>query len=62
MASVTAAAAEFPLARDDKVVGNLTDYTAKAGDNLADIARRFDVGYTELLAANPGVDPWSPAG
>ncbi|MGC2029202.1 MAG: L,D-transpeptidase family protein, partial [Steroidobacteraceae bacterium] len=24
------------------------------------IARRFDVGYEEMLTANPGVDPWLP--
>jgi L,D-transpeptidase ErfK/SrfK len=29
-------------------------------DTLPDIARRFDVGYEEMLMANPGVDPWLP--
>ena len=29
-------------------------------DTLPDIARRFDVGYEEMLLANPGVDPWLP--
>jgi L,D-transpeptidase ErfK/SrfK len=29
-------------------------------DTLADIARRFDLGYGEIIAANPGVDPWLP--
>jgi len=29
-------------------------------DTLADLARRFNVGYTEILRANPGVDPWLP--
>jgi L,D-transpeptidase ErfK/SrfK len=29
-------------------------------DTLPDIARRFDVGYEEILTANPGVDPWLP--
>ena len=29
-------------------------------DTLPDIARRFDVGYEEILMANPGVDPWLP--
>jgi L,D-transpeptidase ErfK/SrfK len=55
-----ATAAEFALAPDERVVGNLTDYVTQAGDNLADIARHFDIGYTEMLAANPGVEPWSP--
>lgn len=35
-------------------------YHIQAGDTLADIARRHDLGYVELLAANPGVDPWVP--
>jgi L,D-transpeptidase ErfK/SrfK len=55
-----AVAAEYSFAPDDRVVGNLSDYVAQPGDNLADIARRLDIGYTEMLAANPGVDPWSP--
>jgi L,D-transpeptidase ErfK/SrfK len=29
-------------------------------DTLPDIARRFDVGYEEMVTANPGVDPWLP--
>ncbi len=29
-------------------------------DTLSDIARRFNVGYEEILRANPGVDPWLP--
>jgi L,D-transpeptidase ErfK/SrfK len=62
LAAAPGVAAEFPLAPDDRVVGNLADYTAQPGENLADIARHFDVGYTEIVAANPGVDPWSPAG
>jgi L,D-transpeptidase ErfK/SrfK len=27
---------------------------------LIDLPRRFDVGFVELVAANPGVDPWVP--
>jgi L,D-transpeptidase ErfK/SrfK len=29
-------------------------------DTLTDIARRFNIGYEEILRANPGVDPWLP--
>jgi L,D-transpeptidase ErfK/SrfK len=58
--AVPAAAGEYALAPGDSVVGNLADYVTQEGDNLADIARHFDIGYTEMLAANPGVDPWSP--
>jgi L,D-transpeptidase ErfK/SrfK len=27
---------------------------------LPDLARRFDIGYEEIVRANPGVDPWIP--
>ncbi len=36
-----------------------TQVVAK-GDTLPDIARAHDLGYVELLAANPGVNPWIP--
>jgi len=29
-------------------------------DNLLDIARRFDIGYREIVNANPTIDPWLP--
>jgi L,D-transpeptidase ErfK/SrfK len=31
-----------------------------ASDTLADLARAYGLGYDELIAANPGVDPWLP--
>ncbi|MEN8206806.1 MAG: L,D-transpeptidase family protein [Pseudomonadota bacterium] len=34
--------------------------TARQEDTLSDIARRYDLGYEEIVAANPGVDPWLP--
>ena len=33
---------------------------ASKDDTLPDIARRFNVGYEEIVRANPGVDPWIP--
>lgn len=35
-------------------------YIATADNTLHDIAVVFDMGFVELLAANPGVDPWTP--
>jgi len=43
--------------------GNLretTTYRAAYEDTLLDIARRFNLGYVEMVAANPGTDPWLP--
>jgi L,D-transpeptidase ErfK/SrfK len=42
------------------IVGHLQVATARYEDTLADIARRYDLGYDEIIAANPGVDPWLP--
>jgi L,D-transpeptidase ErfK/SrfK len=50
----------FFLEPDQDVVGEVQVTIARHEDTFADIARRFNVGYTELLRANPGVDPWLP--
>jgi len=59
--SSTAFAAEFPLpAAGSNMVGQLQVVIARHQDTLLDIARHYDVGYNEIRAANPGVDPWLP--
>ncbi len=45
---------------NDDVVGAIQLTTASKEDTLPDIARRFNVGYEEIVRANPGVDPWIP--
>src|SRR5450755_2944644 len=42
------------------IVGYVQKTVVGKDDTLPDIARRFDVGYEEMLTANPGVDPWLP--
>ena len=42
------------------VVGRLQVTFSHQEDTFADIARRFNLGYDELVHANPGVDPWLP--
>jgi L,D-transpeptidase ErfK/SrfK len=44
----------------EDVLGLVQVTIVGAEDTLPDIARRFDVGYEELVRANPGVDPWLP--
>jgi L,D-transpeptidase ErfK/SrfK len=51
---------EFELKDDDTVVGVVQITTVGKEDTLPDIARRFNVGYEEIVGANPGVDPWIP--
>jgi len=43
-----------------QLIGTIGFYLTDANDTFIDIARRFDVGYVELRAANPDVDPWLP--
>jgi L,D-transpeptidase ErfK/SrfK len=50
----------FIIAPDQDVVGHLQVTIARHEDTLTDIARRFNVGYEEIIRANPGVDPWLP--
>ena len=50
----------FIVADGQDVVGRLQVTLSRQEDTFADIARRFNVGYTELMRANPGVDPWLP--
>jgi L,D-transpeptidase ErfK/SrfK len=44
----------------DTVIGELRTYRIRDGDTLLDVARFYDLGYNEIVAANPGVDPWVP--
>ncbi len=50
----------FEVGAGDEIVGYVQKTTIGKEDTLPDIARRFDVGYEEILMANPGVDPWLP--
>lgn len=56
----SAVSGEYTLEANSRVVGEPGFYTTVAGDTLLDVARDRDLGYTELMAANPGVDPWLP--
>lgn len=51
---------EFILNPDDDVVGVMQVTRTNDKDTLSDIARRFNLGYEEVVRANPGVDPWLP--
>ena len=43
------------------LIGELRVTRAGHDDTFTDLARRFNVGYEELVRANPGIDPWLPA-
>jgi L,D-transpeptidase ErfK/SrfK len=50
----------FEIDAGQDVVGQLQVTIVGKNDTLSDIARRFDIGYEEIVRANPGVDPWLP--
>ncbi|MGO9933975.1 MAG: L,D-transpeptidase family protein [Steroidobacteraceae bacterium] len=50
----------FEVEQGKGVVGYVQRTVIGKEDTLPDVARRFDVGYEEMLMANPGVDPWLP--
>jgi L,D-transpeptidase ErfK/SrfK len=45
---------------EEEMVGQIQVIAARYEDTLPDIARRFDLGYEEIVMANPEVDPWLP--
>ncbi|MBI4184791.1 MAG: L,D-transpeptidase family protein [Proteobacteria bacterium] len=59
---VALAAAAGPPARAQvpDLIGAERTVAVKDGETLLDIAVREGVGYVELRAANPGIDPWIP--
>ncbi|MCC7304741.1 MAG: L,D-transpeptidase family protein [Alphaproteobacteria bacterium] len=59
-ASATFFNAAAHAAYDKPYVGDMTEYRADYEDTFVHIARDYKLGYVEMRAANPGVDPWIP--
>jgi L,D-transpeptidase ErfK/SrfK len=59
-APLAVATHRFVVTPDSDLVGRIQVTRTRAEDTLPDVARRFNVGYEEILRANPGVDPWLP--
>ena len=54
-------ALELPLPPPgDDIVGQVQVIKAKYEDTFADLGQTYDLGYQEMIAANPGVDAWLP--
>jgi len=61
LTSSQAFALTFTLpANGDSVVGHVQITQALPGDSFSSIGRRYDIGYYQLVEANPGVDPLNP--
>ena len=52
---------EFLLTSPDQsVIGEPQVVFTRDADTFSDLAREYGLGYDELVAANPGIDPWLP--
>lgn len=54
------AVTSYAIGPNQTSVGSATVYVTRQGDTLLDIARQYDLGYTQLITANRGIDPWKP--
>ncbi len=53
----TGYAGSYPLSAGVDVVGRVEEGVARAGETLIEIARRYDIGYQEIIHANPDIKP-----
>jgi L,D-transpeptidase ErfK/SrfK len=61
VASTPAAATTFEVDETTpQVFGEITHYTTTYEDTFTDIARRYSLGWEEVIRVNPGIDPWVP--
>jgi L,D-transpeptidase ErfK/SrfK len=60
MSAASAHAEIFALAADQDLIGNPGQTESEQQDTLPDIARRYHLGFDEIIAANPGIDTWIP--
>lgn len=61
MVPAASLSAQYELqSESDGVIGEIRTHVAAHEDTFVSIARTYDVGYRELVLANPGVDPWLP--
>jgi len=49
-----------PATFDKDYVGKMNYYTATYEDTLVHLARKYGLGFVEMRAANPTLDPWIP--
>ena len=45
---------------DQSVIGEPQIVYTKEENTFSDLAREYGLGYDEIVAANPGIDPWLP--
>jgi len=55
--NLAAAMYQLPV-NGDNMVGQIQHTKVKKGDTMVELARRLDIGYEEIVTANPHLDPW----
>lgn len=55
-----ASAEVFSYGNKNTVVGTIRSYAVKGNESLIEIARKFKLGYIEIVDANPKLDPFVP--
>lgn len=60
MGSQQAMAAILALPSKGDIVGRVSQVHAREGETLAEVGRRYSIGYVEILRANPKLDPSKP--
>ena len=55
-----ASARTYPLAPGQTLIGEIGAYVTQYKDTLLDVARDNDLGYAQMMLANPGANPWLP--
>ena len=51
---------ELEIAGVSELVGEIQVIKARHEDTFIKIARHYNLGYQELVLANPSIDPWLP--
>lgn len=50
----------FVVPEGESVFGEIFYHTLSGNETLLDVARAYDLGYNQIVLANPGLDPWLP--
>lgn len=50
---------QFPITKQQDMVGMLASVNSQNEDSLSDLARHFGLGFTDITLANPELDPWA---
>jgi L,D-transpeptidase ErfK/SrfK len=53
-------ASAYSFDTNDTVIGRIRKHTVRPDESLIEIARNFDLGYNEIVEANPGLDAFVP--